>query len=214
MRRKSVRIWRVRLVLAVVLACSSGLFAQEFSADFVNLGKGDDQDVTKIYVGKDRMRFEPKKEQMAGAMIMDLSQQKYYILMPERKMYFESAESMDRMHRGMTFFRPTDVNDACPDWQRMAEKNHKIATCHKVGTETVNGRSAVKYEGTSDDGKKGTVWLDSKLRFILKWKGDDGEGGELRNIKEGAQPASLFEVPSDYQKFDMSGMPHRQPKSH
>ena len=210
-----MRNWSVRLLLAVLLACSSSVFAQEFSADFVNLKKADDSNVTRIYVGKDRMRFEPKKEHMSGAMIMDFSQQKYYILMPERKMYMESSENMDQMHRGVNFFRPTDVNNACPDWQRMAEKNNKIATCHKVGTESVNGRSAVKYEGTSDDGKKGTVWLDSKLRFILKWKGDDDEGGELRNIQEGSQPATLFEIPSDYQKFDMNGMmQHRMQKPH
>ena len=207
-----MRNWSVRLLLAVLLTCSSGLFAQEFSADFVNLKGSGNQDVTKIYVGKDRMRFEPKSENRSGAMIMDFSQEKYYILMPERKMYIESSEMGDHMHRGMNFFRPTDVNNACPDWERLAEKNHKLATCRKLGNETVNGRSAVKYEGTSDDGKKGTVWLDSKLRFILKWKGDEDEGGELRNIQEGSQPSSLFDIPSDYQKFDMNGMMQHHPQ--
>jgi hypothetical protein len=33
---------------------------------------------------------------------------------------------------------------------------------------------------------------------------------ELRNIKEGPQPASLFEIPSDYTKFDMGSMMQRR----
>ena len=41
-----------------------------------------------------------------------------------------------------------------------------------------------------------------------------GASGELQDIKEGSQPASLFEIPSDYQKFQMppgmGNMPHPQ----
>ena len=48
-------------------------------------------------------------------------------------------------------------------------------------------------------------WLDPKLRFPVKWQGKDGSG-EMRNIQEGPQPASLFEVPAGYTKMDMGGM--------
>ena len=68
----------------------------------------------------------------------------------------------------------------------------------------------MKYEGTNSKGDSGTVWLDSKLRFPVKWQEKSG-GFELRNIQEGTQPASLFEVPAGYTKFDMGAMT-RNPK--
>jgi len=73
----------------------------------------------------------------------------------------------------------------------------------------VNGRSTVKYEGTNAKGETGTIWLDPKLRFPVKWQGKNGSG-ELQNIKEGAQPASLFEIPDGFTKFDMGSMMQKQ----
>jgi hypothetical protein len=70
-----------------------------------------------------------------------------------------------------------------------------------VGDDTVNGRGAVKYEGSSGDGKKGEVWIDVKVRFLVKVVSPDGGGMELRNIHEGSSDASLFEVPSGYKKM-------------
>src|SRR5689334_1885311 len=47
---------------------------------------------------------------------------------------------------------------------------------------------------------------DPKLRFVVKWLNDKGDGTELRNIQEGSQDARLFQVPPDYHKFDMQQM--------
>jgi hypothetical protein len=35
---------------------------------------------------------------------------------------------------------------------------------------------------------------------------------ELRNIQEGSQPASLFEIPAGYTKFDMGGAMRQRPQ--
>jgi hypothetical protein len=67
-----------------------------------------------------------------------------------------------------------------------------------VGNETVNGRSAVKDEATNSGGEPSSVRLDPKLRFPVKRQGKSS-AGELRNIQEGAQSASLFEIPSPQQ---------------
>ena len=92
----------------------------------------------------------------------------------------------------------------------MAEAgSDKGGTCHKVGNETVNGRSTIKYEGTNAKGEPGSAWFDSKLRFPVKWEGKNGSG-EMQNIKEGPQPASLFEIPAGYTKMDMGGMQRPQ----
>ena len=105
----------------------------------------------------------------------------------------------------MTFWRP-DPTDACPQWQKLAatlkDAKHQIVSCHKLGNDVVNGRAAVKYEGSSSDGNTATVWIDPKLRFVLKMHDKNGDF-DLRNIKEGAQSASLFEPPAGYRKFDV-----------
>jgi hypothetical protein len=121
-------------------------------------------------------------------------------------MYMEVPAQMANQRSAYNFFRTGDVENACSDWLQMQQ--NKGGTCHKVGSETVNGRSTVKYEGTNASGDTGTVWLDPKLRFPVKWQGKNGTG-ELRNIQEGSQPSSLFEVPSDYKKFDMGNMMQR-----
>jgi hypothetical protein len=105
--------------------------------------------------------------------------------------------------RSFNFFRAADVENACDEWRKLATKPG--GSCRKIGNEAVNGRSTIKYEGTSADGDVSYVWIDPKLRFPVKWQGKN-DGGEMRNIQEGPQPASLFLVPSDYQKMDMGNM--------
>jgi hypothetical protein len=125
--------------------------------------------------------------------------------MPERKTYMEFPQGQGPQQRAFNYFRAGDVQNACDDWQKLAT-NHG-ATCKKIGSETVNGRSTVKYEGTSSTGDTNYFWLDPSLRFPVKWQGKNGTG-ELRNISVGSQPSSLFEIPAGFQKFQMpAGMP-------
>jgi hypothetical protein len=59
-------------------------------------------------------------------------------------------------------------------------EHNKGGTCHKVGNETVNGRSA----------------------------------GELRNIQEGTQSATRFEIPAGYSKMDIGNMMQQHSQQH
>jgi hypothetical protein len=107
-----------------------------------------------------------------------------------------------------------DVNDACPQWKKTAEQAGTFknwGSCTKVGSDSLNGRSTVKYEGVSAKGEKSFVWVDTKLHCVVKMDGTDG-GMELRNIQEGSQPASLFEIPAGYTKFDMGGAMRQRPQ--
>ena len=70
----------------------------------------------------------------------------------------------------------------------------------------INGRNAEKWELVLTMGGQtvtGHVWLDARWHFIVKEALGMGMTGELQNIKEGPQPASLFEVPADYHKMTM-----------
>jgi hypothetical protein len=195
--------------LALLSLLTTGAFAQQdFSADMVNTSDKTAAGTGKIYASKDKMRFEGSQQNgHGGTVIMNFSTQTMDILMPERKMYIENpmGQGPGAQHT-LNLFRVGDAENACDEWQKWRKMAGKSGgSCQKAGSDIVNGRSTVKYEGTSAEGDASTVWIDPKLRFPIKWQGKNS-GGEMRNIQEGAQPASLFAVPSDYQKFDMGGM--------
>lgn len=199
------------LFLLFFLAVS--LYAQQFSADIVDLGAEHRGGLSKVFASNDNLRLEMQDRGSAGnvAMIWNLAKQTRFILMTDRHMYMDYTPLLAAKFSMVPIWHPSDINDACPEWKKFAEqyKSSKWGTCRKVGSDTVNGRSAIKYTGTSTDGKTANVWIDSKLRYVSKYQSEDG-GMELRNIEEVAQPASLFEIPPGYQKFDMSGMGMRQ----
>jgi hypothetical protein len=198
------RLIRITCALSVLFVAAFAFSQTEFSADVVNNQKPDAG--AKIYFAKDKMRFESAKKDPrgGGALIVDLATQTSTVVMDQQHMYMELPQQMASQKMAYNFFRTGDVENACSDWMQMAA--NKGGTCHKVGNETVNGRSTVKYEGTNAKGETGLVWLDPKLRFPVKWQGKNNESGELRNIQEGSQPASLFEIPAGYKKFEMPNM--------
>ncbi len=201
MPRQLIRFACVTLFMFLATA----VFAQEFSADMVQTRDGKTRTAGKLHVGNNKARFDSAEGQegQMGAVIINLATHTTDILIPQHKMYVESAVGFGR-RGGYNFFRPVDINNACPDWMKMQDKPG--STCEKVGPDTVNGRSTIKYTGKSADGKSGTAWVDTTLKFAIKWQGDDGDTTELQNIQEGSQPDSLFVIPADYQKMDMGGM--------
>jgi hypothetical protein len=195
--------------LVVFLVAAHLAVAQEFSADVVNQ-KQESGGLNKIYATKDKIRFEVEARNAAmgpSALILDEAQNKYIVLMAEKHMYMDAPPMMVRPLINK-FWRVDDVNDACPQWKKTADQSgvsKNWGSCTKIGSDTVNGRSAVEYEGVSNKGEKSHIWVDTKLHCVIKT--DAGTGGiELRNIKEGSQPSSLFEIPAGYAKFDMGSM--------
>jgi hypothetical protein len=201
------RITRISCFLALTLAASFALAQTEFSAEIVDLQKPGTQ--AKIYFAKGKMRIESQSSaRTGGAVIVNYATQTSMVLMPQRQMYMEmplQAQSQ-RMTFTAAFFHAGDVENACGDWQKI--QNQQGSSCHKVGSDTVNGRSTVKYETTNASGDVSHFWLDPKLRFPVKWDSKNN-AGELRNILEGTQPASLFEAPAGFTKMDMGGMMQR-----
>lgn len=197
-------------LLALILAgCLAQ--AQDFSADVVN-GKSDSEGLKKVYSTKHKVRYEVEgRNQPMGpsVVIVDETQNKWFVVMPERRMYLDSWPAMMKRPLIMQLWRVEDVDDACPQWKRVADQagtNKNWGSCTKIGNETLNGRSVVKYEGVSAQGDKNYYWVDTKLHSVIKTSGGNGRGIELTNIKEGSQPDSLFEVPSGYSKVDLGAM--------
>ena len=200
-------IVRTSCFFALMLAASCALAQTEFSADVVDLQKPGTPTQAKIYFAKDKIRIESQTMSAhgGGAVIMNFATQTAMVLMAQQHMYMEMPVQAQgqRMAYASAFFHAGDVEDACGDWQKMG--HNQGSRCHKVGNETVNGRSTVKYESTNASGDVSHFWLDPKLRFPVKWEGKNN-GGELRNIQEGSQPAGLFEIPAGFTKMDMGGM--------
>jgi len=185
---------------------------QPFSADFTSTSANGNVNMKgKFFFSLPKVRMDltdTGQHQHAGpfggkmSMIMDGDAKMAYMLMTEQQMYMEF---------------PTDANNPMaqrtPKWQDFKGdpctfNKDQSATCKKVGTETVNGRSCDKWEITEKSGRKETLWIDQKLHFPVK--STDGQvTTEFTNIKEGAQDASLFKVPAGYRKFDASMMGRR-----
>jgi hypothetical protein len=190
---------RLAHFVALLLLAGAAAAQTEFSADMVDMQKGDTP-TAKIYFAKDKMRFEPaqKNGRTGGTFIMNLATQTSVVLLDQQHMYMEMPSQMAQERAGYTFFSTGDVEAACSEWLQSA--NNRGTTCHKVGSDIVNGRSTVKYETTNANGDTGYFWIDPKLRFPVKWQGKNGTW-ELRNIQEGSPPANLFEVPAGYTKM-------------
>jgi len=196
---------RISCLLTLVLAAGCALAQTEFSAEVVDLQKPGTPTQAKMYFAKDKVRIESQSgPHPSGAVIMNFATQTSTVIMAQQHMYMEMPAQAQgqRMAYASAFFRAGDVENACGDWQKTRSQG---GSCHKVGSEAVNGRDTVKYETTNAAGDVSHFWLDPKLRFPVKWEGKNN-AGELRNIQEGAQPASLFEIPAGFTKMDMGGM--------
>lgn len=194
--------------LIACLVIGHRALAQQFSAD-VTSQRQSNASVNKLYSSDNKVRFEVQTGNAMGpsALILDEAQHKYIMLMAERHMYMDAPAPMVKPLITQ-FWRVQDPNDACSQWKNIAQQagtDQNWGSCTKLGSDTVNGRETVKYEGVSKKGEKTHVWVDTKLHCVVKT--DESSGGfELKNIQEGSQPASLFEVPSGYTKFDMGAM--------
>jgi hypothetical protein len=183
------------LFLGLLCAVASAVYAQDFSADLMDLTGKQAANIGKIYVKGDKLRVDHgdrKDDASRPVVIVDVANHTVTILDASSHTYLKSEVGPDV---GVSFFRLTDVNNACPELDKMAGMQ---GSCRKAGGETINGRAAIKYQGKSEDGKQIVMWGDSELNYVVKWQGKSGEVGEMRNIKLGSQASDLFEVPSGY----------------
>jgi outer membrane lipoprotein-sorting protein len=213
----------VKLRFSVLAVCLFLLLAvpalaqttpQPFSADFSTASANGNVNMKgKFFFALPNMRMDmaPSADrQQQGpfggrmSMIMNTPQKMGYMLMPDAQMYMEfPLDQNNAMVQRMPKFQNFN-GDPC---SVSAEQG---ATCKKLGTETVNGRSCDKWEITDKSGKKETLWIDQKLHFPIK--SSDGQiTTEFTNIKEGPQDPALFKVPAGYRKFDASMMGGQRP---
>jgi outer membrane lipoprotein-sorting protein len=209
---------RLAICLLVLLAVSPAFAfqaAQPFSADYSTTSATGNLNMSgKVYFSLPKMRMDitdtghgPSAGPMGGKMnmIVDGATKTMYMLMPDQHMYMEfSTEQNSPATQSMPKFQDMfRGSDPCA--------GREGATCKKLGTETVNGRSCDKWEITDKSGKKETFWMDQKLHFPIKMINGDITI-QYTNIKEGPQDAALFKVPDGYRKMPMGAGMGRPPR--
>jgi hypothetical protein len=120
--------------------------------------------------------------------IMNFAAHTSTVLYPQERSYAKDSlknPSPTELYGLYAFVQPTDVDNACAEW--MPRAGAEGETCRNLGRETINGRSAVKYE-LSCYGEVCRLWIDRNLHALVK-RETKWNSTELRNIQEG--PAAI-----------------------
>lgn len=197
MRRYSIFLVVALSAMLFVMGCgkdkdaAKAPMAQEFSATMVSTSAGQKVSMN-IYVKPNKFRTDTRMAGSSTIVRKDLN--KVWTIMTAQKAYMEMA--------GMTDAQAPQMVEE----QVKGEVSRK-----KIGSETVNGHPATKYEVTAKtDGKVMLIhqWWATDIHFPVKTAAVDGSWSmEYRDIKIGSQPDSLFEVPAGYKKMSIPGMP-------
>lgn len=186
----SKRIILFGFILALTVGCFSGVLAKapEFSADIVITDAKGKTSQGKVYIkGNEKIRQETIADGETTVTILRLDKKVSWTLLPDNQ-YMEVK-------------MPVDPNQPNPEFEYdMAE----------LGEETVNGYPCKIVQYTYKNKKYGVLkqWVSAKLGYSVRIETKNAKGKttstiEYKNIKEGKQPDSLFEIPKGYQKFEL-----------
>ena len=191
-------------LLGILVSSVCSAQSQQFSAEIVSADSAGDVVGMpgKLYVADRKARIETP-DIANGYLIVDGAVPAAYLVWPAQRMFTEAKQS-SRLSRLLV---PLDSGNPCPEWEIMAvvagiPDQRGQWHCDAQDRETVDGRSAMKFSVLSPRGHS-AGWIDPQLGFPLKIETEDGLVVQLRDIWEGAQPASLFEIPASYRKFDV-----------
>jgi hypothetical protein len=164
-----------------------------FSATLVQTDNKKKETLGKVFVSGQKIRQEiTDNKGVVGISIIRLDKEVMWMLMTEDKQYIEY-----------------DFKKAKLEW--MKQGTDMIESQTVLGTEMLNGYMCTKTKYVYKDKSYGTMiqWMADKLQFGIKTESTvSGKVSttEYRDIKEGLQPDSLFEIPAGYTKFDLGGM--------
>jgi len=178
--------------------------ASQFSADIVSTD-ANGQPATppgKLYVSDDKARIETPAV-AGGFFVVDGAINAAFFVRPAKKIFMDAKQSSPLTQ----IFVPVDPEDPCRKWQAMAVNAGATETggewrCDRAGQEIIEGRKAIAYSAVSPLQKQSIEWIDPDLKFLIRSQTEGGVTIDLKNIQEGPQPASLFEIPANYGKFD------------
>jgi hypothetical protein len=178
--------------------------ASQFSADIVSTNANGQPAVPagKLYVSNDKVRIETPD--VAGGFFLVVGAiNAAFFVRPAQRVFMEAKQSSPLTQILVT----VDPGDPCQKWQAMAVNAGATGKdgqwrCNQIGQQTIEGRKTVTYSVLSPLHKQNAAWIDPELKFPIRSQTEGGVAIDLKNIQEGPQPASLFEIPANYRKFD------------
>jgi outer membrane lipoprotein-sorting protein len=178
-------------ILTMFLVCMAATaLALEFSSDMVMTSQGQTQ-TSKIWSKDKKVRMESGAQ--PGYTIMRMDKNVMWMVMPDQKSFMEMKYDPSKQPR--------------TDEKVQGEVSRKL-----IGTETVNGHPAKKYEvtyteaGRTEKTERMYQWIATDINFPVRVAAVDGSWVvDYKNIKMSSQADSLFEVPAGYQKVAMPG---------
>lgn len=171
------------------LTTMPNVHAQEFSADLAITNQAQNL-YGRVFVKHGNIRQEINTPVGKSVHIVKIDEKVMWMLMPREKMYIEMSLDL----------RSSMAREVPGETER-----------ELVGSGSVSGHPTEKYRITyTQDGRTYSCyqWLATDINFPIRTAAMDGSWSqEYRNIKMEKQPDSLFELPKDYKKFAMPGMP-------
>ena len=165
------------LALGVMLATTgvqAELASVPFSADMVKHGPDGATTAGRMYVGDDRMRVEMSQQGRTMVRIVDQGQRTEWILFPEQRRYIEHAAPPQTDEAPMA---DTDAENPCAGMPGLV--------CRNLGQETIDGRSATKWEINGSHQGQGfttTQWIDDERGIPLVQELPNGGKIHLRMV--------------------------------
>lgn len=153
-------------------AVAADKFGPEFSAEAVQFNPKTNQSmVAKMFAGKDGMRrIEYTQDNRTAVQIAIPTQGTVYMLFPEQQSYMERQGP------------PMGTEDDDKPCANMAN-----VTCKSLGTETIDGRAAEKWEFVSSfQGQTARTlqWVDQQRKFPLRQEMSNGQVMEMHLLGE------------------------------
>ena len=174
----------------------------EFSADVQQSGPQGAHSVGRVYVANDGMRTEMTQGGQQVIQIFDSKTQTTRMIFPAQKSYIEQQGAA-----GAPAAPAQEGSEVDPC------RGGPGAKCHKLGSDTIGGREAVKWEMTLErQGKvlSSTQWIDVERGFPLRQEmpnnqrmeqnflgkedlhGREVEKGEMKMMQVGQAPQSSY----------------------
>jgi hypothetical protein len=170
---------KLPLILVFLLtsfASTAAWAVVEFSAQTVESQPGQDPRNGYLYVAKDRVRSDIDVNGEAIIQIIDIGRQEAIVINSARKSYMRRRASEGEIQAQTP---PAADADPCAGMQNLV--------CRQSGTETVNGRKALKWEISNPAAEQAGImrfWLDAEHRFPVRQEMPDGSRLELRLLKQ------------------------------
>jgi hypothetical protein len=187
------RLFTILLLLSVFILIPLLAAANtDFCADIETRTKeGRTAPMGHICIKGEKIRHEMKHDGQVTIIISRPDKGVAWTLMTQQKRYLEMP--IDKAKDD------NPANDWTDDYQLLRKEGKKL------GTETVNGIKCNKYLLKTEDGTI-TYWIMKSAEIPVRILAEDGTEVNYKNIKTGAIPDSLFEIPPGYSKFNLPGL--------